>query len=42
MHSYGQGDTPVFPLWAWGTIIAIFALIIIAGLKELTKSDKIN
>jgi cytochrome c-type biogenesis protein CcsB len=42
MHSYGQGDTPVFPLWAWGTIFAIFALIISAGLKEITKPDKIN
>ncbi len=34
MHSYGAGDTPIFPLWAWGTIFAIFALIIAAGFKE--------
>jgi cytochrome c-type biogenesis protein CcsB len=42
MHSYAQGETPLFPLWAWGTIIAIFALIISAGLKEIYKPDKIN
>jgi ABC-type transport system involved in cytochrome c biogenesis permease subunit len=41
MHSYGAGDTPIFPLWAWGTIVAIFALIISAGFKEKTK-QKIN
>ncbi len=40
MHSYGAGDTPVFPLWAWGTIFAIFILIIAVGIKE--KNNKIN
>ena len=34
MHSYGAGDTPIFPLWAWGTIFAIILLIIFAGIKE--------
>ena len=34
MHSYGAGDTPIFPLWAWGTIFVIIILIILAGLKE--------
>jgi ABC-type transport system involved in cytochrome c biogenesis permease subunit len=34
MHSYGAGDTPVFPLWAWGTIFAIIILIISAGIRE--------
>ena len=42
MHSYGAGDTPVFPLWAWGTIVAIFALIISAGIKNRNKQQKIN
>jgi cytochrome c-type biogenesis protein CcsB len=42
MHSYGAGDTPVFPLWAWGTIIAIFALIISAGIKEKNYLNKSN
>ena len=37
MHSYGAGDTPVFPLWAWGTIFAILILIIAAGIKEKNK-----
>ena len=40
MHSYGAGDTPVFPLWAWGTIFAIFILIFAAGIKE--KNNKIE
>ncbi len=40
MHSYGAGDTPIFPLWAWGTIFAIFILIIITGIKE--KNNQIN
>lgn len=34
MHSYGQGDTPVFPLWAWGLILATLLLIILSGLRE--------
>jgi len=37
MHSYGASDTPVFPAWAWGTIFAIFILIIVAGIKEKNK-----
>lgn len=40
MHSYGAGDTPIFPLWAWGMIFAIIMLIISAGIKE--KNNKIN
>ncbi|MEI8201437.1 MAG: cytochrome c biogenesis protein CcsA [Bacteroidota bacterium] len=40
MHSYGAGDTPIFPLWAWGTIFAIIILIISAGIKE--KSRQLN
>ncbi len=42
MHSYGAGDTPIFPLWAWGTIFAIFVLIISAGIKEKNKTKKLN
>lgn len=34
MHSYGQGDTPIFPIWAWIAIFAIFALIFVAGRKD--------
>ncbi len=37
MHSYGAGDTPIFPLWAWGTIFAIFALIFSVAIKEKNK-----
>jgi cytochrome c-type biogenesis protein CcsB len=42
MHSYGAGDTPIFPLWAWGTIIAIIALIFAAGIKEKNYNNKSN
>ena len=34
MHSYGSGDTPMFPIWAWIVILSILALIVTAGLKE--------
>ena len=42
MHSYGAGDTPVFPLWAWGIILSILALIVASGLKQnsLNKNQK--
>ncbi|MFZ4546600.1 MAG: cytochrome c biogenesis protein CcsA [Bacteroidales bacterium] len=43
LHSYGAGDTPVFPLWAWGIILSVIALIIGAGIKQnLTKVDLTN
>ena len=38
LHSYARGDTPVFPMWAWGTIIFVFLLIIIVGIKERNKN----
>lgn len=34
MHSYAAGDTPVFPMWAWISIISVFTLIAIAGFKN--------
>lgn len=34
MHSYGGGETPVFPLWAWLMIVAIITLIVTAWKKE--------
>jgi cytochrome c-type biogenesis protein CcsB len=34
LHSYGTGDTPVFPIWAWIMIISIILLIVVAGVKE--------
>ena len=34
MHSYASGETPIFPMWAWLTILAIVLLIIIAGIRE--------
>ncbi len=40
MHSYGAGDTPIFPLWAWGTIFVIIIIIIVAGIKE--KNNQLN
>ncbi len=34
MHSYGSGETPMFPIWAWILILSIIALIIAAGMNE--------
>jgi len=34
MHSYANGDTPVFPMWAWIAILAVVVFIVVAGLKE--------
>ncbi|KAF0194975.1 MAG: cytochrome c assembly protein [Bacteroidetes bacterium] len=34
MHSYGAGDTPVFPIWAWVVILSILALILASGYKQ--------
>lgn len=34
MHSYGSGETPVFPMWAWISILAVIGLVVLAGLKE--------
>jgi len=34
MHSYGSGETPVFPMWAWIAILAVIGLVVVAGLKE--------
>ncbi|MCX6186418.1 MAG: cytochrome c biogenesis protein CcsA, partial [Bacteroidetes bacterium] len=44
MHSYGSGETPMFPIWAWLLIFAVFALIIAAGMKEksIQKNDDNN
>ncbi len=42
MHSYGAGDTPIFPLWAWGTIFAIIIIIITSGIKEKNNKIKFN
>ena len=34
MHSYASGETPVFPMWAWITILGAVLLVAIAGIKE--------
>ncbi len=39
MHSYASGETPIFPLWAWGLILTLFGLIAFAGFKELGEKD---
>jgi cytochrome c-type biogenesis protein CcsB len=41
MHSYGAGDTPVFPIWAWGIIFSIISLIIFAGIKQRSMDKRI-
>ncbi len=40
LHSYGAGDTPVFPLWAWGLILSLIALIVASGLKQKSLKNK--
>lgn len=42
MHSYGAGDTPVFPLWAWGLIGSIIVLIVAAGIKGKLLNNQID
>lgn len=34
LHSYASGETPVFPMWAWITILIGVIIIVAAGLKE--------
>ncbi|WP_370477774.1 cytochrome c biogenesis protein [Tamlana flava] len=34
MHSYANGDTPVFPIWFWLVIILLIVLIIFAGINK--------
>jgi len=41
LHSYGTGDTPVFPVWAWITIISVILLMIVAGVKEKMLNKKV-
>jgi ABC-type transport system involved in cytochrome c biogenesis permease subunit len=41
LHSYGAGDTPVFPLWAWGLILSLIALIVLSGLKQQKYKTKL-
>ena len=40
LHSYASGETPVFPIWAWITILSLLALIIAAGLKNRYINNK--
>jgi len=42
MHSYGAGETPIFPMWGWITIISIFALIVAAGYKNKSLRTKLG
>ena len=34
LHSYGAGDTPVFPIWAWIMILCMILFIITAGIRH--------
>ena len=40
MHSYASGETPVFPMWAWITILAMILFILIAWIKERNYKKK--
>ena len=39
LHSYGAGDTPVFPLWAWGIILGMLSLIFVSGIYQNSIDD---
>jgi len=41
LHSYGQGDSPIFPIWAWILILSVFLLIIVAGIRDHLSKDKV-
>jgi len=34
LHSYASDDPPIFPIWAWVTIIGLLMLIAAAIIKE--------
>ncbi|NVO01846.1 MAG: cytochrome c biogenesis protein CcsA [Bacteroidetes bacterium] len=40
LHSYGTGDTPMFPIWAWLMIFAVIALIVWAGIKQIASKKE--
>ena len=41
LHSYASGDTPVFPVWAWGAIFSVLALMVVAYFRQKSpKRDK--
>ncbi|MFH0864937.1 MAG: cytochrome c biogenesis protein CcsA [Bacteroidota bacterium] len=41
LHSYGSGDTPIFPVWAWIMILCIILLIVAAGVKDYLSRKKV-
>lgn len=41
LHSYGTGDTPIFPIWAWIMIFSVILLIVVAGVKEKLLNKKV-
>ncbi len=42
LHSYASGETPVFPIWAWVTILLLLILIIAAGIKNKRTNYRIT
>jgi cytochrome c-type biogenesis protein CcsB len=34
LHSYAAGERAIFPLWAWGMILAVVGLIVVAWVHE--------
>jgi len=34
LHSYATDDPPIFPIWAWGSIISLLIIIVSAIIKE--------
>ena len=40
LHTYASDDPPIFPVWAWCAIIALFLLIVAAIFKEKKMNKK--
>ncbi len=42
LHSYASGETPIFPQWAWISILSIIMLMIFAGWRESFVKKRIH
>ncbi len=40
LHSYASGDTPVFPWWAWASILVLTAMLVYAGIRDASLINK--
>ncbi len=42
LHSYASGETPIFPQWAWISILSIIMLMIFAGWRDSFVKKRIH